>query len=334
MKSRLFTLFILVLTTIIIISCGDSKPKVDKMAIAQKAKSVFSILPKIMPGSENDTPELIELGKKLYFDNRLSVNNEQSCNTCHLLDEGIAGVDNLPTSPGAKKGTIGTRNSPTVLNAGFQFVQFWDGRAADLKEQAMGPILNPIEMGIPDSNVAVKKIGAVDEYKEMFEKVNMKITYSNIAEAIAAFERTLITIDRFDMFLKGNPKALTEEEVLGLDLFMEKGCITCHIGPLLGGNIYQKAGLIKPYPDTTDTGRFEVTGKESDKFMFKVPMLRNVALTGPYFHDGKTSDLKKAIILMADIQLGKTFTDDEADKIVKFLESLTDINLAKLNPKK
>ncbi len=329
MKKIIFIILTTTLLSILFISCGDSKPKIDKMAIMTKAKAVFKQLPAKMPGSENDTAEIIALGEKLYFDVRLSVKDNQSCNTCHVIDNNGAGVDNLPTSPGSIEKTIGTRNSPTVLNAGFHFVQFWDGRSPDLQDQAKGPILNPIEMGMPSEKAVVEKIGAITEYKDMFKNAGMEITYNNIAEAIAAFERTLITKDRFDMFLKGNPQALKDDEAEGLALFIDTGCITCHTGELLGGNMYQKMGLLKAYADTTDKGRFEVTGNENDKYMFKVPTLRNIALTAPYFHDGKVASLKEATILMADIQLGKTLTDDEANKIVKFLESLSDIKLAK-----
>jgi len=319
--------------TFVLISCGESKPKIDKMGIMTSAKAVFKQLPATMPGSENDTPEIIALGKKLYFDVRLSIEDNQSCNTCHAVDFNGAGVDNLPTSPGSIVKTIGTRNSPTVLNAGFHFTQFWDGRSPDLQDQAKGPILNPVEMGMPSESAVEKKIGAITEYKEMFKAAGMEITYDNLAEAIAAFERTLITKDRFDMFLKGNPQALKDNEIEGLGLFIDKGCTTCHTGELLGGNMYQKMGLLKPYADTVDKGRFEVTGLENDKYMFKVPSLRNIALTAPYFHDGKVKTLKEATILMADIQLAKTLTDDEANKIVSFLESLSDIKIAKAQKK-
>ena len=321
------------LLALLFISCGESKPEIDKLGIMTKAKAVFKQLPATMPGSENDTPEIIALGEKLYFDVRLSKEDNQSCNTCHAVDYDGAGVDNLPTSPGSIAKTIGTRNSPTVLNAGFHFVQFWDGRSPDLKDQAKGPILNPIEMGMPTEKSVEKKIGAIKEYQEMFKTAGMKITYDNLAEAIAAFERTLITKDRFDMFLKGNPQALKDNEIEGLDLFIDKGCTTCHTGELLGGNMYQKMGLLKAYADTTDKGIFDLTGLENDKYMFKVPSLRNIALTAPYFHDGKVADLKSSTILMADIQLAKTLTDDEANKIVSFLESLSDIKLAKANKK-
>jgi len=327
---KLFKLMVISsLFSLVFISCGESKPEIDKLTIMKNAKAVFKQLPAKMPGSENDTAEIIALGEKLYFDERLSKEDNQSCNTCHEIDDNGAGVDNLTTSPGSILETIGTRNSPTVLNAGFHFVQFWDGRSPDLKDQAKGPILNPIEMGMPNEKAVEKKIGAIAEYQEMFKTAGMKITYDNIAEAIAAFERTLITKDRFDMFLKGNPQALKDDEILGLALFIDKGCTTCHTGELLGGNMYQKMGLLKAYADTTDKGIFDLTGLEKDNYMFKVPSLRNIALTDPYFHDGKVEDLKAATILMADNQLAKTLTDDEANKIVSFMESLSDIKLAK-----
>jgi cytochrome c peroxidase len=324
----------LLLSLLLLISCSKQKEKssnVDVNLIQASAKKVFATLPKTMPGSENDTPELIELGKKLYFETKLSVNDKMSCNTCHKVDNNGAGVDNLPTSPGAKEGTLGTRNSPTVLNAGFQFAQFWDGREPDLASQAKGPVLNPVEMGMPSAEVVETKISKISEYKELFKKAypdDSKITFDKIADAIAAFERTLITHDRFDDFLNGNVKALSNDEVEGLDLFIKKACTTCHTGPLLGGNMYQKMGLMKPYKDTKDLGRYEVTKNEADKFVFKVPTLRNIALTGPYFHDGGVASLKEAVILMGDIQLNNKITDVEADKIVKFLEALSDKKLA------
>ena len=334
MKHNLALFLIGLLVAIFFISCGEQKESVDRLAMIEKAKTVFGTLPAVMPGSENDTPEIIALGKKLYFDERLSVNDDQSCNTCHEVDNNGAGVDNITTSPGALDGTIGTRNSPTVLNAGFHFVQFWDGREPTLKAQAKGPVLNPIEMGMPDSNTVVKKFKKIDEYKKVFADANMKITYDNMAEAMAAFERTLITKDRFDMFMKGNPQALQEDEVEGLALFIDKGCTTCHTGPLLGGNMYQKMGLLKAYADTTDKGISDLTGVETDKYMFKVPSLRNIALTDPYMHDGEVETLKESIVLMADIQLDKALTEDEVNKIEKFLGSMSDIKLAKAREQK
>lgn len=297
-------------------------PKPD--SVRSQAKGFFQPLAEKMPGSENDTAEKIALGEKLYFETALSINGTQSCNTCHRLDENLGGVDNIKFSDGALEGTIGDRNSPTVWNAGFHFVQFWDGRAADLKEQAKGPILNPVEMGIPDEATAVKNIkdaGYSAEFEKVFGKKDA-VTYDNIAEAIAAFERTLITKDRFDDFLKGDNEALTAAELTGLQDFMASGCIVCHTGPVLGGHMYQKMGMVNPYPDTKDTGRHQVTGKEADKFMFKVPGLRNISKTAPYFHDGAAETLEEAVYDMGWYQLGRKLDDKTVASITTFLKSL------------
>lgn len=236
-------------------------------------------------------------------------------------------MDNEATSPGAF-GKRGGRNSPTVLNAGLQLAQFWDGRAADLVAQAKGPILNPGEMAMPSEAEVVKKLGAAKDYPPLFDKAfsgaGSKISYENIAQAIAAFERTLITRDRFDDFLKGSDKALSALELKGANLFLTTGCTTCHTGPLIGGGMYMKVGLVNPYENTTDLGRFEVTKDNDDKFKFKVPTLRNIALTAPYFHDGKIATLPDAVKKMAWLQLGKELKDDEIKAIVAFLGSLTD----------
>jgi len=333
---RLFSIFLI---SLFVLSCGGKKEsgssklsEAEESELLTKASSIFGALPNKMPGSENDTPELIELGKKLYFETKLSVNNTMSCNTCHDINN-MAGVDGKPTSPGALPGKIGTRNTPTVFNAGFQFAQFWDGRAPDLKEQAKGPILNPVEMAMPNEKEVVKVISSIPEYQDLFKKAfpNEKnpITFDNIAHSIAAFERTLVSKSRYDQWVTGDKNALTDEEKIGLKTFIEVGCITCHTGPLFGGNLYQKMGLVKPYPNTKDLGRFDVTKQESDKFMFKVAMLRNVALTAPYFHDGAVKTLEEAVKIMADINLGKQLTDDQLKSIVAFLKALTDPKLEK-----
>lgn len=310
-----------VLMIVFIVKCGGKEDLSYQQGILDKAKPMFAVVPDKMPGSENDTPALIALGEKLYFETALSNTNDMSCNTCHDIVK--AGVDNKPTSEGTN-GIPGPRNSPTVFNAGFHFVQFWDGRAADLNEQAGGPILNPAEMAIPDSATAVAKIKTIPEYEALFAAAlgENSIDFENITEAMAAFERTLITHDRFDEFLKGDLKAMNKTEVEGLELFMSKACITCHMGSMLGGNMYQKNGLMKPYKNLTDEGRFEVTGLEQDKFMFKVPSLRNIALTGPYYHDGGVASLEETIQLMGDAQLMQQISDEEAGKIAAFLTAL------------
>lgn len=303
--------------------CG---PRIDYAEARNRAKSAFGVLPAKMPGSEKDTPDLIALGKMLYNERRLSVNDTQSCASCHILEGKKGGVDNAKFSTGAKGG-LGGRNAPTSLNAGFHFVQFWDGRAVNLAEQAKGPILNPVEMGMPGEKAVIEKISGIQEYKEAFAKafpgVKNPITYQNLAEAIAAFERTLITRDRFDDFMNGDDKALSKDEILGMQTFMAQGCTTCHIGPLLGGNSYRKMGQARPY-ETKDMGRYEVTKKEEDKFMFKVPSLRNADLTAPYFHDGSAATLSDAVAKMAFHQLGKDLSQQDVASIVKFLKALTD----------
>ena len=311
----------------------ESKPEVastdlDAKALQEKAKALFGPLPDKMPGSESDTPERIALGKKLYFETALSINDSQSCNSCHDLTNGNMGVDHEPTSPGANGGR-GDRNSPTSVNAGFHIAQFWDGRAPDLKAQAKGPILNPGEMAMPDEETVMNKLSAIPEYPEMFRKAfpsqDKVMTYDNLAEAIAAFERTLITHDRFDKFQNGDLTALNEQELRGLDTFITTGCISCHNGVAIGGNSYQKLGVVKPYmaDDAEDIGRAAVTKNDAEKFFYKVPSLRNVAKTGPYFHDGDVPNLEEAISIMAEVQLGKELTKSETQDMVAFFNSMT-----------
>ncbi len=299
----------------------------DGAALRTKAKAVIQPLPDKMPGAEKDLPATIALGQKLYFEKRLSVNNQQSCNDCHKVDRNQAGVDNEPTSEGAH-GKRGDRNSPTTLNAGFHFTQFWDGRAKDLVEQAKGPVLNPVDMAMPDEKEVVRRLETDANYPGLFKAAfpgeEKPITYHNFAQAVAAFERTLITHDRFDDFLRGDDKALNTQELQGLSLFLTVGCTTCHVGPTIGGSMYQKVGLIHPYANTNDVGRFKVTNDDGDQYRFKVPSLRNVALTYPYFHDGQARDLRSAVKQMAYMQLGKELADNEVSYLTAFLNSLSD----------
>jgi cytochrome c peroxidase len=294
--------------------------------LRKAALEVIQPIPDKMPGSENDTKALVTLGEKLYFEKKLSMNNSQSCNSCHMVDKGRGGVDNEPTSPGAF-GKRGGRNSPTTLNAGFQFAQFWDGRAATLEDQAKGPVLNPIEMAMPSADVVIERLNADKNYvklfKSAFPKDDQPINYDNYAKAVGAFERTLVTHDRFDDFLKGSDKALNAAELTGLKAFLETGCTTCHNGPVIGGNSFMKLGLVNPYP-SEDKGREEVTKEADDHHKFKVPMLRNIAITGPYFHDGSIKTLGEAVEKMAWHQLGQKLEKDKVDSITAFLGSLTD----------
>lgn len=300
--------------------------KPDAKALRKQALEFVQPIPDKMPGADKDTPAMVKLGKELYFEKALSKNNSQSCNSCHQVEGKKGGVDNEATSPGAF-GKRGGRNSPTTLNAGFQFAQFWDGRAEDLVAQAKGPVLNPVEMAMPDEAEVVKRLQGMPKYaaafKEAFPSSNPPVTYDNMARAIAAFERTLVTRDRFDDFLKGSDSALKGSELNGLHEFLTLGCTTCHYGPVLGGQVYQKLGLVKPYP-TDDKGRSEVTKDEDDQFKFKVPMLRNIALTAPYFHKGQHATLDEVVRKMAWHQLGKELTDEQVKSLVAFLHTLTD----------
>ncbi len=298
--------------------------------LIRKAQRYFEPLPASMPGAENDTPERVALGRKLYFDKRLSNNDTQSCASCHRLEDGAAGVDNLPTSPGAE-GQIGTRNSPTVWNAGWQKSQFWDGRAADLADQAGQPILNPIEMGMPSEQAVVDKLMAIPGYPEEFQlafpDAQPALSYPHLREAIAAFERTLRSEARFDDFLRGDASALNEQELRGLKTFISINCVRCHDGPLVGGTLHETLGVEAPFHNTTDPGRFEVTRDEKDRMVFKVAQLRNVALTGPWFHDGSGSSLPEVVRIMARIQLATELEDDQVDDIVAFLNTLSGTEL-------
>ena len=266
---------------------------------------------------------MVELGKKLYFDPRLSLSGFISCNSCHNLSMG--GSDNLKSSIG-HKWNRGPVNSPTVLNSNLNLAQFWDGRAKDLKEQAGGPIANPGEMAFTHE-LAVELLQSIPGYVEEFHQVfaTTSIDIDQITTAIAAFEETLVTPDsRFDLWLKGDDSAINETELKGYALFKSSGCSACHNGAALGGNSFQKMGLVAPYEATSPVeGRSAVTGKDADRFSFKVPTLRNVELTYPYFHDGEAETLAEAVEIMGRIQLGRTFTEEENEQIVAFLKTLT-----------
>lgn len=319
-----------------LIACGNEKTETKEVEqkelteLQERAKTLFGELPEIADNPENPiTEEKVILGKQLYFDVRLSKDNTQSCNTCHNLN--TFGVDNLPTSPG-NDGKNGTRNSPTVLNAALHASQFWDGRNKDVEEQAGGPILNPVEMAMPSEEFVIERLSGIEEYKELFAKAfpqeEQPITYKNLQKAIGAFERKLITPSKFDDYLAGNDEALNEQEKRGLETFMTTGCITCHSGNALGGQLIQKFGLFGNYweltkSDRIDEGRFEVTQNEADKYFFKSPSLRNIEKTYPYFHDGSVKDLNEAVKIMAKLQLNKELTDEETNDIVAFLNTLT-----------
>ena len=269
------------------------------------------------------------LGKHLYFDTRLSGEGNISCNSCHNLN--TFGVDNRSFSPGDAPGTVGGRNSPTVFHAALHRMQFWDGRAKDVEAQAGGPILNPLEHNIKNEKQLVDRLKEVELYQELFTKAygdEDPITFNHITNAIGAFERTLMPESRFDKYLEGDQSALSNQEKKGLKIFVNSACITCHSGIALGGQMLQKFGLYQDYWKYTeskhvDLGLFDISQKESERYVFKVPGLRNIAHTAPYFHDGSVKDLDAAVIIMGKLQRNVDLSEDEVKDIVAFLGSLS-----------
>ncbi len=296
-------------------------------SIAEKI-AVFQVLNAPDSIARLDEP-IVNLGYHLYHDTRLSMKGNNSCNSCHNLN--TFGVDNLSTSPG-DEGKNGERNSPTTLNAALHAFQFWDGRAKDVEEQAGMPILNPVEMNIPNKQFLVDRLKKIPLYQDLFKKAfpdsKDPITYENLQKAIGAFERKLITPSRFDKYLAGDKSALTLQEKKGLVAFTTNGCTQCHSGALLGGNQYQKFGVYSNYWEHTgskkiDEGKYVVTKDTNDKYIFKVPSLRNIEKTGPYFHDGSISSLDSAVKIMGRVQLGRQIDDEDTRNIVAFLKTLT-----------
>lgn len=300
-------------------------------ALRARAQSIFGKLPTVMASPQHKlSSEKIELGHMLYFDTRLSRGQELSCASCHDLDG--YGIDTRPDaiekgrSFGHRK-QFGDRNSPTTYNAALHVAQFWDGRAADVEEQAKGPILNPVEMTMADEGSVVGVLQSIPGYEPLFKAAfsdaAQPLTFDNMAQAIGAYERTLVTPGRFDKFLDNDDTALGPEELTGLATFMDTGCSACHQGPAVGGGMFQKLGLIKPYP-TQDLGRAAVTKDPADRGVFKVPSLRNVAKTAPYLHDGSVKTLRSAVSIMAEHQTAAgTLSEAKLEQILSFLASLT-----------
>ncbi|STO98505.1 cytochrome-c peroxidase [Grimontia hollisae] len=319
-QSRTTRIQALIMLSVALASCLSSASEAQR----ELALKVFGTMPDRMPGSEDDTPEQIALGKALYFETALSVNDSQSCNSCHDLNVTGTGTEPRSVSVGAL-GETGTRNSLTTWNAGFQFVQFWDGRAKTLSEQARSPILNPAEMALTSEQEAVENLSEKN-YQPLFAKAfpnkDLPLTFENITLALAAFQRTLITQDRFDEWLLGNDNALDEREIRGMERFVRVGCNACHNGPLMGGQLFMKMGLVNPYPNREDKGRAFVTGNSADNFIFKVPTLRHVAQTAPYFHDGAVFSLEQAVKDTAWHQLGTKLSEQDVTDISAFLRAL------------
>ena len=286
--------------------------------------TLFSPLPdQVAPNGYNLTDSLTDLGRYLFYDPRLSVNQEISCNTCHPLSR--YGADNLSV-PLGHDGTPGKRNAQSVYNAALHISQFWDGRSPTVEAQAKGPITSDAEMGMLDGDYVVQVLKSIPGYRPLFREAfpeeEQPVTFDNVTIALGAFERRLITPSRFDRFLEGDQTQLTDVEKRGLNTFVALGCPTCHTGATVGGLFYKKLGEENPY-ETDDMGRYLVTGMDEDRYVFKVPSLRNVAYTAPYLHDGSIQTLEEMVILMAHHQLGKPVTPQQVSDIVSFLQSLS-----------
>lgn len=315
-----FTLFLPILGC----SQADSDPG-EAAEISAFRLSIFAPLPEVVESPDYElTQEKIDLGRVLYYDKRLSADHDISCNSCHDLMN--YGVDSQPVSDG-HLAQLGDRNAPSVYNAAGHFVQFWDGRAPHVEEQAKGPVMNPVEMAMASEEDLVAELSSVPEYQSAFRMAFPEdpdpISLDNVAVAIGAFERKLLTPGRWDRFLKGDETALTSAEKTGLAKYLEVGCQGCHNGPYLGGDLFQKMGAMKPWTDTTDLGRFRVTHRQGDRMLFKVPSLRNVAKTAPYYHNGSIATLEEAVRQMSEFQLGRVLEPAEVESIVVWLNSLT-----------
>jgi len=299
----------------------------------------WQALPDTAPApADNPTTEAkVELGKMLFFDPRFSSTGTVSCFSCHNVMEG--GDDHRPTSIGVH-GQVGGRNAPTVWNAAFQSVQFWDGRAASLEDQAKGPPTNPIEMGMEDLDATIGRIRAIPGYKPYFQSAfgdGDVITMDNAAKAIAAYERILITPNSpYDRYIKGDDKAMSEQQVRGMATFAAVGCTACHSGPAFNGaaGLAVGKGMFVKFPTfpgseyekryqlSADPGRFAATGQAGDRNLWRVPTLRNLAYTAPYFHNGSVKSLPEAVRVMGKTQLAKDLTDKQVQDIVAFLQAL------------
>ncbi len=325
MKARYVLMAVPLLFVFALAGCGGGGDDTSAAGPpTAQIKGMFGTMPKVMASDSNPiTEEKVTLGRILYYEDRMSDSGDISCNSCHLLDE--YGVDGNDTSPG-HDGTFGVRNSPTVYNAALHIAQFWDGREPDVEAQAKGPILNPVEHGMATAEDVEAVIKGIPGYAPLFAAAfpgeDDPITFDNIAKAIGAFERKLVTRGKWDRWLVGDGSALNRQELRGLETFIEIGCTTCHMGPNLGGNLYQKLGLLEAY-ETADLGRYDATKNDVDKYFFKVPALRNIAETGPYMHDGSIETLAEIVTIMAKHQLGKTVTPEQSADMIAFMTALT-----------
>jgi cytochrome c peroxidase len=304
---------------------GKPLPEVTDTEVTRADLAMFGTLPQRMDiAGQPSSDAQVALGRTLYYETVLSEGHDVSCNSCHPLN--AYGADGRRVSFG-HKGQLGTRNSNTVYNAAAQLAQFWDGRAPTVEEQAKGPILNPAEMGMSSSAEVLAHLKTSPKYRAAFAAAFAgqadPITYDNVGRAIGAFERGLVTPSRWDAFQTGNSAALTVEEKRGAKTFIAAGCASCHGGSLVGGRLFQKVGLRQPWPSVADSGRIAVTHDASDLYVFKVPALRNVEMTAPYFSDGSVASLDSAIVLMGRHQLGIELSARQVGDIHAWLRTLT-----------
>jgi len=329
--------YLIVFIGILLFSCNTGSEKReqkldDKLEqnILQMAKSYFTPLEEVdMKKLPSERKKIVELGKKLFYDKRLSGNQTVNCASCHDMNK--YGVDNLPISPGDKN-QFGTRNTPTVLNAFLQYAQFWDAHARTVEDQCLGPIFGNFEMDMPDTVTLLSRIEEDEYYRkafaEIFPRADTAISKTTLQRAIGAFERTLVTPAPFDDYLKGDMSAISAKAKLGVKAFVDNGCIPCHSTSIVGGQMAQEFALYGYYWDYTnstyiDKGRYQFTKDPGDKFVFKVPQLRNIVKTYPYFHDGSISDLKEAIKIMGMAETNIQMKQEDIDNILEFFKTLT-----------
>jgi cytochrome c peroxidase len=320
-----YRMFIMALFTVFLVSGVSAEDEVFT-----QATQVFSPLPAVMASEKNPvTPEKVALGKILFYENRISIDGTVSCAKCHPMSLYVA--DGLRKSIGNNY-KLNPRNAPTVFNAASQISAHWIGNRTDVEDQARQAVTGPPAFGMPTPESVEKKLREFKEYRALFKKAfpadKEPVTVDNFAKAVGAFERTLLTPSPFDAFLKGDKAILSSEQRGGLKTFMKIGCAGCHSGTYLGGQMYQKFGIIEPYWNYTksekvDEGRYAVTKNEAEKYMFKVPVLRNVEKTPPYFHDGSVDTMEEAVFIMAKVQLGRELTKEQVSDVTAFLKSLT-----------
>ncbi len=316
------------LVALLINACSQTDTPNDTApaAIRPDELAIFAPLPEVIRSTTNPvTTAKIDLGRRLYYETLLSSDHRISCNSCHVL--AAYGADGRRLSPG-DRGHLSERNTPTVYNAAGNVAQTWDGRAGTVEEQALGPILNPTEMAMADSSEVVAHLRAdptyVASFRSAFPGVTKPVTFTNVGLAIGAFERGLVVPSRWDSFLQGDTTALTTQEREGFIVFLRSGCASCHYGMLIGGSSFQKVGVARPWPAAeSDSGRFALTRELQDVMVFKVPSLRNVTMTPPYFHDGSVRELDQAVQRMARYQLGRELASEQLAAIVAWLDALT-----------